>query len=315
MKRDLLPQLDTQALYLRLIKRLGRNVRAHSDGVLDAADAAALWSALLQQQFTASQEAALLMGLRVHGESAGMLAAFVEASRAHVLKIASPQRPVVVLHCLGAMRKRPSLAALLAIKLAGAGVPALIVTASSAARGAGDVMTELGLAPAQDEHEASQHLAADHLAWIQLETIAPRPARLIARRSELGFRNSAHTMIKFLSPISGPSILVTHYTHAAYRDRLADGIELLRASALLVRGTEGEPVAWVGDTHVPQAWCNGRRIDLPLGSDVRPEFASAADSATFIKQVLQGSQPCPASITRQVQHLSFIAANMRSEAV
>ena len=93
--------LDSQALYFRLIKRLGRNARAPSDasssradGVLDAADAGALWSALLQQQFTPSQEAALLMGLRVHGESAAMLAAFATASQAQMNWIKTQGTPV-----------------------------------------------------------------------------------------------------------------------------------------------------------------------------------------------------------------------------
>lgn len=321
MKRDLPPELDIQALYFRLIKRLGRNARPDSDGVLDAAAAGALWSALLQQQFTASQEAALLMGLRVHGESAGMLAAFVAASRPHVQTIAARARPVVVLYCLGATRKRPNLAPLIAIELARTGVPALMITAPSAAPGSADVMARLGFAPARDAEQAAQRLAADHLAWIQLETVAPPLARLIARRGELAFRNSAHTMIKLLSPLTKPSILIAHYTHAAYRERLAEAIGMLRASALLVRGTEGDPVAWAGDNHAPLAWCNGRLIELPAesrSSYARPEFAPAGDSvtasATFIEQVLTGAQPCPAPITAQVQHLSLIAARMQTEA-
>jgi anthranilate phosphoribosyltransferase len=329
MKRDTLPELDSHALYLRLIKHLGRNARQHGDpmrasGVLDAADADALWSAVLRQQFTPAQEAALLMGLRVHGESAAMLAAFVRASRAHVHWIASPHRPMVVLPCLGAMRKQPSLAALLAIELAAAGLPTLIVTASSAAPSSScssaAVLSQLGMAAASDCEQAAQQLAGERFAWISLETVSPLLARLIARRAELGFRNSAHTMIKLLSPIAVRSILVAHYTHGAYRDRLADAIELLNASALLVRGTEGDPIAWEADSHPPLAWCGGSRVELPedsARSNQRPRpTLSQGDpvhsSVVFIREVLRGSQPCPAAINAQVRQLSFIALSMRS---
>src|SRR5262245_34547061 len=71
---------DTAEFYARVIRRLGRNAHEGEHGPLDADDAARLWNGVLAGQFTPSQEAALLMGLRVHGESPAMLAAFVRVT-------------------------------------------------------------------------------------------------------------------------------------------------------------------------------------------------------------------------------------------
>src|SRR5204863_7600447 len=109
MPRDVMgASAETAEFYTRVIKRLGRNAREGEHGLLDADDATRLWRGLLDNQFSPAQEAALLMGLRVHGESAAMLAAF-----ARVTPVASACEPaqqatdVVVLQCLGSASKHP----------------------------------------------------------------------------------------------------------------------------------------------------------------------------------------------------------------
>src|SRR5215470_6885503 len=88
--------------YAYVVKRLGRNAREGEHGVLDPDEATRLWTDLLAQRFTPAQEAALLMGLRVHGESAAMLSAFARVTRAACACVGAPAgRAVLVLHCLG----------------------------------------------------------------------------------------------------------------------------------------------------------------------------------------------------------------------
>jgi anthranilate phosphoribosyltransferase len=303
--------------YAYVIKRLGRNAREGMHGVLDADEATRLWRDLLAGHFTPAQEAALLMGLRVHGESAAMLAAFVRVTRAACAKVRAPVgHVVVVLHCLGTARKQPILAPLLALSLARAGVATLMVT-HDAQRGANTtaVLDALGEQPAADAAVASTVLAERGFAWITVDRIAPPLARLLDRRAELGFRNTAHSLIKLLVPVQGRAIVVANYTHAAYRHSFAQAAEQLQLSALLVRGTEGDPVAWETEAHPLLAWRDGVAVVLPaVMTDTTPEhlaLPAAADieaTAGYCRSVLDRAQPMPAAIAREIACLAHLAA-------
>lgn len=201
MKRDL-PAEDLHTFYARVIKRLGRNAHPGEHGILDPDDAARLWSALLDEQLTPPQEAAVLMGLRVHGESAAMLAAFTRETQRRLTPIVVPdERPIVVLPCLGTARRQPILAPLLALRLAALEVPVLVTT-FDAERGANTtaVLHAMGMAPATDAAAAAAGIAAAGLAWLPVPALCPPLARLLSRRAELGFRNTAHSTIKLLAP-------------------------------------------------------------------------------------------------------------------
>src|SRR5262245_38375389 len=109
MPRDVMSTVETPAeFYARVIKRLGRNAHEGVHGLLDNEDSVHLWQGMLEGAFTPAQEAALLMGLRVHGESAAMLAAFARVTLQASARVAAPPgKAVVVLHCLGTARKQP----------------------------------------------------------------------------------------------------------------------------------------------------------------------------------------------------------------
>jgi anthranilate phosphoribosyltransferase len=230
---------------------------------------------------------------------------------------------VAVLCCFGTPRKQPSLAPLLALRLVEAGTPTMIVTPpTSIASGTAALLPLLNVTPALAADDAARRLAAGQLAWIRLDAIAPSLARLIARRSELGCRNSAHAVVKLLSPIAGPAWLVAHYTHGAYRASLARAIELLELDAVLVRGTEGDPVAWAGQAHPALAWRAGRHIELEdklqRVPPRRPDFAYRADdplaTARFIDSVMRGAIDCPAAIDEQATQLAQMTAAIPQEA-
>src|SRR5262249_37661445 len=151
MPRDMTATADIGEFYTRVIKRLGRNAREGAQGGLERGDATELWRALLANRFTQAQEAALLMGSRVPGASAAMLAAFARVTLAATACVRAPDASaVVVLHCLGTARRQPILAPLLALALARARVPVLVVT-HDAQRGANTtaVLEAIGEVPAQ----------------------------------------------------------------------------------------------------------------------------------------------------------------------
>ena len=308
---------DTAEFYARVIRRLGRNAHEGEQGPLDTDDAARLWSGVLAGQFTPSQEAALLMGLRVHGESAAMLGAFARITLEASARVVAPDgSAVVVLHCLGTARKQPILAPLLALTLARAGVPALTVT-QDAGRGPNTtaVLEALGEHAATSVDDATDALARRHFAWMPVERIAPTLARVLARRAELGFRSSAHSLIKLLVPVEGRALVVANYTHAPYRQSFAQAAQLLGLSALLVRGTEGDPVAWEADAHPSLAWLGGEATPLPatIRSDAGdhaplPPATDVEATARFCERVLTGTLPFPHAIQRQCECLEYLSA-------
>ena len=312
---------ETAQFYARVIRRLGRNAREGEHGPLDADDAARLWRGVLAGQFTPSQEAALLMGLRVHGETAAMLAAFARVTlEASARAVAPDGSAVVVLHCLGTARRQPILAPLLALALGRAGVPVLVVT-HDAGRGPNTtaMLEALGERAAVSVEEATAALQGRRFAWLPVERIAPALARVLARRAELGFRSSAHSLIKLLVPVEGRALVVANYTHAAYRESFAQAARLLRLSALLVRGTEGDPIAWEGDAHPSLAWLDGESTPLPatIGSSTGdpPELPPATDveaTARFCERALAGELLLPHAIQRQCACLEYLAARNAS---
>ncbi|MEG2154816.1 MAG: hypothetical protein RRY41_07565 [Burkholderiaceae bacterium] len=324
----------THLTYAAAIRRLGRNPRPQATGVLEPEAAAALWSALLARRFSAAQEAALLMGLRVHGESAALLAALARATP--VAAIAAPAGTVVI-SCSGAARKHPSAAPLLALHLVQQGIPVLILTATPGGRGnAAAVLTALGHTAATSTTAAAQAITSTGLAWTALTTIAPALARVIALRAELGFRNSAHTVLKLIDPIdpidpidsinpidanasAGMSggLIATSYTHAAYRATLATAIADLGRSAWLARGTEGDPIAWEGESHPPLAWMRGTPFDLDAMAPTSPAAAvtgliAGDDAATadWTRRALAGETAIPPAIERQAQTLATLSKRL-----
>ena len=84
-------------------------------------------------------------------------------------------------------------------------------------------------------------------------------------RQVVGLRNSGHTIAKLLAGCSsGRTLRVVNYTHPEYGTRLAEFIAETRADVLLMRGTEGEPVA---DARRLQ------KMDIYLGGIARPELS------------------------------------------
>jgi anthranilate phosphoribosyltransferase len=316
MPRDTMSgSADTAEFYARVIKRLGRNAREGEHALLDGDDATRLWQGVLAEQFTPAQEAALLMGLRVHGESAAMLATFARVTLEMSARVDVPEgKAAVVLHCLGTARRQPILAPLLALALARAHVPVLMVT-HDAGRGTNTtaVLEALGERAAAMAPDATLQLAHRCFAWLPIDRVAPRLARVLRRRAELGFRNSAHSLIKLLVPLDGRGLVVANYTHAPYRDSFAQAAQLLGLSALLVRGTEGDPVAWESDAHPSLAWLGGESTVLPSGGATAgervalPSGPDAEATARFSERVLSGELPMPAAVERQRDCLRYLA--------
>ena len=157
---------------------------------------------------------------------------------------------------------------------------------------------------------AVRPLKAGELVYAPTGLLLPGLKRLLEVRRSVGLRNSAHSMVKLMSPCQGPSVLVSSYTHPEYAESMAATLALTGQRALLLRGTEGEVVAdprrtpemtayIAGQAHPWQEAQQGPLAALPE----LPRDISAASTANYIQLVLAGKLPVPAPIARQVEHI------------
>jgi anthranilate phosphoribosyltransferase len=143
-------------------------------------------------------------------------------------------------------------------------------------------------------------------------------ARLLAVRWAIGLRNPGHTVAKLLDPFTAlaaqgvRSLRVVNHTHPEYAHSLTGYLQHSQANALLMRGTEGEPVADArrqpkfdffihGQRHegLSRAQQEGPLTTLP---DLPTSF-DAATTARYIQAVLSGQQAMPAAISAQADSL------------
>jgi len=168
------------------------------------------------------------------------------------------------------------------------------------------VFAALGL-PARS---AVGSLTAGECAFVPTEVLSPGLKRLLDVRRVVGLRNPAHSLVKLMNPCAGRALIVGSYTHPEYAVSMADTFALVGAHALLLRGTEGEPVADARRTPQMDAFRDGQRIllqpvqegSLSALPDL-PKDISAEATAAYIRNVLGGRLPVPAPIALQVAHI------------
>ncbi len=289
----------------RIIKEIGRGKNAARDLARD--DARALFTAMLAGEIPDLQLGAVLIALRIKGESLQELAGFLEACEASYPHLIAPPVPVapVVIPAYNGARQLPNLTPLLAHLVAREGVPVLVqgVTTDAGRVTTYEVFAAMGTVAAHSRGDAQAQLAAHGLAFIALEILAPPLARVLALRREIGLRSSGHTLAKMLQPFTTPALRLVSVTHPEYLARMREFFTTCAAHALLLRGAEGEAVAhprreplveWLSGK-TPEVWSAsaGENPELPQSRD-------AAVTAEWIRQALDGKRPVPAAITHQV---------------
>jgi anthranilate phosphoribosyltransferase len=153
-------------------------------------------------------------------------------------------------------------------------------------------------------------LQAGDCAFVPTEVLHPGLKRLLDVRRAVGLRNPAHSLVKLMNPCEGHALVVGSYTHPEYAVSMADTFALVGAHALLLRGTEGEPVADARRTPQMDAFRDGERILLQPAQEGSlaalpdlPKDISAGATAAYIRDVLNGHLPVPAPIALQVAHI------------
>lgn len=261
------------AQYIKEIGRGRDNARA-----LSRDDACTVWGALLDGRIAEIEIGAILMAMRIKGESVEEIAGFLDATESRGLRLPMPRDahgvesiPVVIPSYNGA-RNMPNLTPLLACLLARQGVPVLVhgKTATSASKAdrealrsahafdapgfqnapppritSAEIFETMGLPVCRNVDDAIAQFARGEPVFMSITDLNPPLARVLSLRRAMGVRSPAHTLVKLLQPCEGRAVRLASFTHPEYHDTLSAYFTQFGQSGdvLLMRATEGEPVA------------------------------------------------------------------------
>jgi len=295
------------------LKEIGRG----KDGArpLTQAQAADLLGQVLDGAVSDLEVGGFCIAMRVKGETPEEMAGFLDAIHQRLNLLPASDSATVVLPSYNGARKLPVLTPLLALLLAREGLSVLVHGTPTETRRvfSSEVLAALDVRALS----AIKTIAPGEVAFAPTELLSPALKRLLDVRRLLGLRNPAHSLVKLMNPVQGKSLLVSSYTHPEYALSMAATFERVQANALLLRGTEGEAVADARRAPQMQGFIQGRRVlhdegvkgTLPSVPDL-PKEIDAASTAAYIRAVLDGSSPLPASISQQVAHIVHLTRQL-----
>ena len=305
------------AVYLKDIGRGAAGARS-----LSKADAADAMGRLLDGTAGEAETGAFLMAMRMKGETLEELAGFLEAVHARCLPLPAT-RPVVLLPSYNGSRKLPNLTPLLAMWLAREGLDVLVhgPLADPNRVASASILSDLGLQPAAGAADVQRAWSRREPAFVPTAVLCPPLQRLLDYRQRLGLRGPGHTVAKMLNPLQGaPALRLVNHTHPEFGALMSAWAQRDAVDAMLLRGTEGEPVA--DPRRLP-------RLDVFIEGQLRAELSRAAqegvltempvlprshDAATtslYIQSVVSGEKPAPGPLQQQVECLVAALAAMQ----
>ena len=294
--------------YSAFIKRIGRGAHATH---LQEDEAYQMFSAMLDDGVSDLELGAIVLALRMKSESAEEILGFYRAMSERIYTLTAPNTSClpVVLPSYNGARRQANLLPLLALLLRECGVPVVI---HGTLQGNGRVTTasilrELGILPCTNLPQAEKQLNERKLVFLPTVLLCPGLAALMTLRERLGVRNSAHSLVKLLAPFSDGCLRVVNVTHPDYLHKMREFLSASSARALLLRGTEGEPVA--NPKRRPQMeFFNGGVGRILFEAEegtlkqppALPDDMNALTTANWIGRVLAREIPAPQPIISQL---------------
>ena len=309
-----------------IIKNIGRGKKGARD--LTRPDARALYRAMLDGTVSDLELGAILLAMRIKGESVEELGGFMDAAEESFRLIPGghgPYAPVSIPSYNGA-RKMANLTPLLALLLAREGVPVLVhgVELDPGRITTAEIFAAMGIVPALSAADVSAAYARREPCFMAIETLAPKMAHLLSLRRILGVRSSTHTLVKILQPFDAPALRLVSYTHPEYLETLGEyftsAAPAARGDAFLMRGTEGETVANANRAQQIDWFHQGQRTllvqrDAPTDELAQlPDGRDAATTADWIVRALKGEVPVPRSISEQVAQCLLVSKALKANA-
>ena len=293
------------AVYLKEIGRGASGARA-----LTALAAHELMSQVLDGDAGEVETGAFLMAMRVKGETLDELVGFLQAVHERCVPVRA-RRPVVLIPSYNGSRKLPNLTPLLAMWLAREGLDVLVhgpLTEPTRVCSAA-VLSDMGLAPIPQVQDIERAWSRREPAFVPTAVLCPQLQALLDLRQRIGLRGPGHTVAKMINPVLGaPTLRLVNHTHPEFGALMAAWAQREGIDAMLLRGTEGEPVAdprrqpridtWLGGLLRPEfsvAAQEGVLSELPL----LPRATDAASTAVYVQEVVSGTRPAPPPLARQ----------------
>lgn len=300
--------------YAQFIKEIGRGAEGARD--LPRDDAQQIYAAMLDGGVPDLEMGAIILGLRVKGESLDEMLGFMDATaeRTHRLDMPHGRVRPVALPTYNGSRKEANLTPLLALLLQRFGVPVVV---HGLLEGFGRVTSayifrELGIMPVASTTQAQIALEEKGLAFLPLNAMCPGIHNLLGLRSRLGVRNSAHSLVKLINPFHGDAVLVAPATHPEFVDLMREILLARGDRALLLRGTEGEPFA--NPKRRPRLeFIHDGGVDILFEAEHEslralpnlPEANDAVSTAKWIRRILDKQAPLPKPIANQLACLLY----------
>jgi anthranilate phosphoribosyltransferase len=296
------------------IKEIGRGKEGARS--LTRAQATDLFGLVLDGAVSDLEIGAFCLSMRIKGETRDELVGFIDAAEARINQSAllapsrlTSKRGVVVIPSYNGARKLPLLTPLLALLLAREGLSVVVHGMDEGLKAVSGVQRVTSA-----EIFNRLDLTDSGVTYCSIAQLAPSIKKLLDVRKVVGLRNSAHSVVKLINPYRNfpkvHSVLVTSYTHPEYAISMSEALAGLEATALLLRGTEGEAVADPRRVPVMTGLRSGQAVvmqETQHGSlDTLPDLPSTIDpaaTAAYIEAVLAGHIPVPAPIAAQVQHI------------
>lgn len=304
------------------IKEIGRGKEGARG--LSREQAAILYAALLRSQVSDLELGAVLIALRVKGETRDELAGFLDAiadnwpaglhtQPSQVLEqlnghsIASG-KPVVVIPSYNGARRKPNFTPLLAGLLARQGYPVLVHGLQQDFTGrvtSAEVFAHMDWAKAIPGCTPPVYMPMAH--------IYPRIDTLLQTRKVLGVRSCTHTLVKLMLPsMFQHALLVTSYTHPEFWHLQREVLCAMGHTALVLRGHEGEPVAApyraprMDAVKAGRTWCVAEPENLFTEQpDPHPDI-DALSTARLIESWLLDPNAMPHGFVRQLQAIEAV---------
>ncbi len=225
--------------FARFINILGRGRTKMRSLTIDEAESA--MGMILAGEALPEQIGAFLMLLRVKQESPEEIAGFVRAVRRQ-MKMPRVQVDIDWPTYAGKQRQLPWFL-LAAVALARSGRRVFMHGVEGHTEGriyTRQTLVHLGVPVAHDPDDAARQIERTNLAYLPLERMSPRLAKLFELRPILGLRSPVHTLARLINPFAAPCSLQAVF-HPAYMAIHRDAARLLGQKRMSVfRGEGGE---------------------------------------------------------------------------
>lgn len=264
-------------------------------------EAAYVFDRMMSGEATPSQMGALLMGLRVRGETVDEISGAVSVMRAKMLPVEAPDEAVDIVGTGGDSSGSYNISTCASFITAGAGVPVAKHgnRALSSKSGAADVLMALGVRIDLPPEGISRCIAEAGIGFMFAPAHHPAMKHVGPTRVEMGTR----TIFNLLGPLSNPAGVrrqMVGVFNKAWLTPLAEVLKVLGSErAFVVHGSDGldeitltgtTDVAALEDGHIRTFEISPELVGLPRATPEELKGGDGAHNAAALRAVLEGEK-------------------------